>query len=371
MVLSSVDVLVSLNELAAHVAEWDELSQNASDPNPFFESWFLLPYLQHLGKGCEHFFLVRDANRRLVGFFPFVEERSYRGLPLKFLNVLKTPYIFVTSPLIKKGYETYFWDQTKEWLSTTDKTTLGLQISELKNETDVFTTLQQSGNISDTYDEYFRAVLKTGLSYQQHSERALSSKHRKDLEKKRVKFQDDLLGPIDFTIHSQDLSEISPDFVKLEGSGWKGKRGTSISSDMHLHEFFNEITKRGAAAQKVEIAVLRSKTDLLAAMVVLKTNAMLFGFKTAYNENYEKFSPGMLLTQNLTQSILDSPNFLGMDSCSAPNSPVFSRLWHEEQKVATVLLGTGSFFSRLIVAIIKAARVLRRSIRREKCEKVS
>ena len=39
----TVTVLHSATELLDHVAAWDDLAKNAAEPNPFYESWNLLP----------------------------------------------------------------------------------------------------------------------------------------------------------------------------------------------------------------------------------------------------------------------------------------------------------------------------------------
>ena len=38
----------SADSLERHVAAWDELAANAAEPNPFYESYALLPAWRHL-----------------------------------------------------------------------------------------------------------------------------------------------------------------------------------------------------------------------------------------------------------------------------------------------------------------------------------
>jgi hypothetical protein len=58
-------------------------------------------------------------------------------------------------------------------------------------------------------------------------------------------------------------------------------------------------------------------------------------FKTAYDESYARFSPGLLLQiENL--DMLERPGLDWMDSCAAENHPMIDNLWTERRDIVRV-----------------------------------
>jgi hypothetical protein len=72
---------------------------------------------------------------------------------------------------------------------------------------------------------------------------------------------------------------------------------------------------------------------------VIPKGRWYYTWKTTYDENYSRFSPGQLLTEDLTCSLLDDPNIELTDSCAKPDHPVMSRTWMERRTMSTLVLG--------------------------------
>jgi hypothetical protein len=62
-------------------------------------------------------------------------------------------------------------------------------------------------------------------------------------------------------------------------------------------------------------------------------------WKTAYNEDWARYSPGKLLVDRLTEWHLDDLNILRTDSCAVPDHPIMSRLWSERETMGTMVIG--------------------------------
>jgi len=77
----------------------------------------------------------------------------------------------------------------------------------------------------------------------------------------------------------------------------------------------------------------------IASMVVLMAQGEAYTWKTAYNENYSKYSPGKLLTWKLTDWHLDDANILRTDSCAVEDHPIMSRFWKEREEMGTLIIG--------------------------------
>src|SRR3954469_6364387 len=89
----SVVVVHDEASLSNYVADWEDLAAEAIEPNPFYESWMLLPALRAFGAGQDLSFVLIFAPHPqlefappvLCGFFP-LERRRYPKLPVKLLR---------------------------------------------------------------------------------------------------------------------------------------------------------------------------------------------------------------------------------------------------------------------------------------------
>jgi hypothetical protein len=66
-----------------------------------------------------------------------------------------------------------------------------------------------------------------------------------------------------------------------------------------------------------------------------------FYIKTTYDEDLARFSPGLLLTLDLTAYLLDDPGIDDADSIAVADHPMIDRIWTERFPVASVLIATG------------------------------
>ncbi len=73
-------------------------------------------------------------------------------------------------------------------------------------------------------------------------------------------------------------------------------------------------------------------------MIVFLSSGTAYTWKTAYDENYARFSPGQLLVEDLTRSLLDDPYIRMADSCAVHDHPVMSRIWTERCAMSTLVI---------------------------------
>lgn len=64
-----------------------------------------------------------------------------------------------------------------------------------------------------------------------------------------------------------------------------------------------------------------------------------YTWKTAYDENYARYSPGKLLMSELTEWHLDDANIVRSDSCAVSDHPIMSRFWQEREEMGTLVIG--------------------------------
>jgi hypothetical protein len=65
-----------------------------------------------------------------------------------------------------------------------------------------------------------------------------------------------------------------------------------------------------------------------------------YSFKTAFDEDFARFSPGVLLqAENLT--MLERPDIFWTDSCATPDHLMIDHLWRERRRIQRHSLAIG------------------------------
>ena len=85
-----------------------------------------------------------------------------------------------------------------------------------------------------------------------------------------------------------------------------------------------------------------------------------FSFKTAFDEDYSRFSPGVLL-QQANLDLLDHPQIDWVDSCAAPGHPMIDSVWRERRALVWVNIPLSATPDRIRFAMLtKTERLWRR-----------
>ena len=102
----------------------------------------------------------------------------------------------------------------------------------------------------------------------------------------------------------------------MEASGWKGRQGTALASNETDAAFM-----RGAIAALAEhgcatVHSIHLDGRPVSMQIVARAGAAAFTWKTAYDEAFHDFSPGMLLLEDYTAAFLADKSIAFVDSCS-------------------------------------------------------
>ncbi|MEO6718211.1 MAG: cellulose biosynthesis protein CelD, partial [Novosphingobium sp.] len=110
---------------------WNALARYATEPNPFHESWYLLPALRALDPAESVRFLLFELGDVLVGMMPVAREQRYYGRRIAHLAGWTHPNCFLGTPLVAPGFERAFWHSLLEWADRTAGNALFLHLSGL------------------------------------------------------------------------------------------------------------------------------------------------------------------------------------------------------------------------------------------------
>ncbi|MFN7159793.1 MAG: GNAT family N-acetyltransferase, partial [Erythrobacter cryptus] len=108
-----------------------------------------------------------------------------------------------------------------------------------------------------------------------------------------------------------------------------------------------------AAAGRLERLALRLDGRAIAMLANFITPPGAYSFKTAFDEDYARFSPGMLLQlENL--ALLERPDVAWADSCAAEGHPMIERLWRDRRHMVSRNIAIGGPTRRALFRLLMA-----------------
>jgi len=168
---------------------------------------------------------------------------------------------------------------------------------------------------------------------------AVSSSHMREMRRQWRLLEE--RGPVVYSVARQprDIHMRFEEFLSLEAGGWKGKKRSALVTDRYHTAFARETVSNLAAIDAVRIHTIDLAGKAIASIVVLMMGGEAYAWKTAYDEDFARYSPGKLLIGELTEWHLDDANIVRSDSCAVPDHPIMSRLWQEREEMGTLVIG--------------------------------
>ncbi|GJE42530.1 hypothetical protein AEGHOMDF_1702 [Methylobacterium soli] len=352
---------------SAHAEGWRALADRALEPNPFFAPEVALAGLRHLpeGRGGAVVMAWRgDQRREVAGILPVIGigRRYLVPLPARqsgaFYGTLSTPLLDPDQPepvlaamlaaLGRAGTQALHFPYLHEG-GPVDRA-LGRLIA-------------GNGLGRARIDGFGRAFLHSPLPGSDYMRATLETRRRKEADRQRRRLAE--MGALAFRVARgpQDIPGAVEIFLDLEAAGWKGRQGTDLRTAPGAAAFLREAAADLALRDAIRIAILSLDARPIAAGLVLTAQDRAYYAKTCYAEDLGRFSPGFLLTLDLTAHLLDDPALASADSIAIADHPMIDRLWVERFPVASVLVQTGPAF-RLVAGAERVRELARRSTRR-------
>ena len=349
--------LLTLAELEAPamLAAWERLVVRAAEPNPFFEPWYLLPSLRQWGEGVRVKAWFHDG--RLAGLMPVARGSRYYGHPLTHASVWLHANAFCGVPLVAAGLEEAFWQDLLAHFDAHASAALFLHLPQIPAEGPVVAALTRvlarSGRMHYVAAQEARAMLTGETSAAAYLEAAMSAKKRKELRRQRGRLAEE--GALAFERIEGDagLAEWTAEFLALEAAGWKGEAGSALASAPGTRALFEAALAGAAAAGRLERLALRLDGRAIAMLVNFLTPPGAYSYKTAFDEAYARFSPGMLLQlENL--ALLERTDVQWADSCAAQGHPMIERLWRGKRRMVSCNIAIGGPLRSAAFRLLKA-----------------
>ena len=280
----------------------------------------------------------RSEPRQLVGLWAF-EERGLFPLWPAFMAAPPYDYAFVSTPVVDPAVMD---DVIAAFFDAIERDPALPNVIRLK--------------FLDAESEAYRAIQRA-LSRRASRTLALSERERPFLagesEMKRSgstrkKLRQDwnrlsALGSADVvndrtSVAVHDAFEV---FLALEAGSWKGAHGTALLSDAKDAAFARRLISDLAAQGNASVALLRVDGRAIAAQVLLYCGTMAYTWKTAFDAEYAKYSPGALLVDKVTEDLFAARGVTAIESCS-PEKGFMAQLWSGRRATVDLLVDVGA-----------------------------
>jgi CelD/BcsL family acetyltransferase involved in cellulose biosynthesis len=340
--------LVSFSELTLLKASWQDLVAQAIEPNVFLEPSFAIPLFLHCGSQKSVRFLLTwaqdEANspHRLIGLLPV-------SFPNRFLSCFARspshPLAPLGTPLFDRERGAEALRHMMHWFRKYYPGVRGFVFSLVPKDGPFFAVLRQQAEATQDklriFREHKRAVLSKEIGSESFPKRFISTKRRNNYRQQRQQLNRN--GEVTYRTltNAAEIRGTAEAFLSLEFKGWKGLRRTALLAASSETTFFRTMTRLMALEGKCHIHTLDLGDKPIAMGVVLKSGNTDFYWKTTYDERFARFSPGVQLTLELTQTQLTTPSVSLTDSCAIPNHPMMDHIWRERITMANVFLPIG------------------------------
>lgn len=327
-----------------HLAAWQHFDDHHATDNIFYKKWYLQPSLQLFDPdGNVELFLCwkhddsqKNGPRILVGILPLSTVRRYGRWPFPHITNWMHPNIFIGNPNIIAGFEDGFWVQLFSALDTKYGTGpflhLHSQVQDFASASALNRVAKVSGRYNDAVQTFVRAMLKTDMDGDAYYRSTVRSKKRKELRRLRNRLSDEGIVAIVRGCADQDVGQWIDSFLSLEQSGWKGEAGSALASHEDSRALFTQVIKAAYERDAVDFASMTLNGRPIAMLATLINGDYGYSFKTCFDEDYARYSPGVLLQVEL-MGMHQQYGLKLIDSCAAQNHPMIDSLWGQRRNI--------------------------------------
>lgn len=329
--------------LERFLPQWEELAAQALEPNPFYEPWMLRPALEHLG-GAEVELACVWRGETLELLVPVLRLARYKGLPVRALSAWRHKHCLIGTPLARAGCAVEALGALLAWM----REERGASVLELSYLTAggpfhqaLCDALARGGMPSFALDAYTRPLLRRDRDAESYIASALSGESRSKLRRGERRLRE--LGSLTRKVlrPGDDVGQWIDELLGLEASGWKGRRGSALGCSDANRRFAVAVFTDAFARGRLLMVGLDLDGRPIARYAAFAAGEGAFAFKTAYDEQFRKSSPGILAELDMIGAFHERAGLQWMDSFTAPGNATLAWIWKHRCIVQHMAVGVG------------------------------
>lgn len=332
-------------EATRHVDAWRRLAACALEPNVFFEPGFAAPALALETDGAVEFCLVwRQApTPELALLWPMAR----RGLA-PWRRGWRHDYLCVGAPLLARDHAEATLDAFFEFWATQ---ALVLIFGPIAPQGEFYRRLSQAATRRGLARGWIGREKRAVLDLRKPPP-PLSAKRRKEWARLRRRLGE--IGPLRVVVDAEPtaISHGLKIFLELEARGWKGRDGGALARRPGHDDFLRRMGADLVQDKKCRLYRLTCGERTIACHILLGDAQHGYFWKTAYDEGFEKFSPGLLLTLDMTEALHRDSWRLVVDSCARPGHGMIEGLWRDRRRIGDLAVATRPGAEPFLLALI-------------------
>jgi hypothetical protein len=365
----------SVDELELMKPQMDDLAQSALWRNLSFEHNYLIPALKHLNTDHAKVLVIEaktrfDGKREplLCALMPLTEQK-FRRIPIKCINTWKHDQCFDATPLLRRDVAVPALECVFDFLISQKFGLFNLDTVVAEGEfQDVFERVIKQRK----FDHFLRESICRGAFRPMASAEAYFEKHVSRSIKKTVRRLErrlEELGEVtkDVSNGGSDFRLLAEQFLQIEASGWKGREGSALACKTETKNFYLDLIDRWARENKARMISIRLDNKPIAMISDLISDGYVCSYKTAYDDAYHEYSPGLQNALHQIESFHDGTVKFA-DSCTDPSNANVNRIWGQrvnfQSQVLALRPGPASWAVRWMPTMQQIARYWKRDRKR-------
>ncbi len=300
----TTDVLKGNSEMIDGLsAEWAELCEEGPCNEPFLRPEWFSTFVKNFENEIDIITVRRDGKLRAI--LPVIKKRGHlHGIPVRKLqavynlNTQRFGLIHGADKAEKAPITKVIWESLRD-----------------RSPWDVFEArlVKRDSWLAEVLMHAAKENHKTGIwemdsapyiALPETGQRSLeqffrgSRKHlRQELDRRLRRLKE--VGAVEFVVTSTATPEQMTTYFELESKGWKGRRGTAVTDDPVVARVTQEFASKMADRRTLFVYELKLDGRTIAMSLNIRDEGRTTHWKTSYDEEYARYSPGNLLFREL------------------------------------------------------------------------
>lgn len=361
--------LNTIEELENIIPQWSGLCSQAAWKNISFEPHFLIPAMQHLASDQVRVLIVEDQSavdteEKLVGLVPFEKKRIFH-LPISTLEVWNHEQCFDATPLLRNSCKNVVWRSICEFLKKEGIGLLSLDTVSAEAEFNEVLDAENNGHLAVfKKNEFERAAFQPANSAEEYIKTQVSTKANKKFRRLFRRFDEQGELTVERSQTDCDFAALAEEFLSLEASGWKGQNQSALACHSETREFYRALVARSAAAGMARFLTMRLDGKPVAMLSDLRSDNIVYSYKTAFDESYSEFSPGIQIELKNIE-FLHTDGIELADSCTASDNAAINRIWGQRLKFQTLVVALKPGIPKFVTSVLPRMQSIYRRFKRK------
>ncbi len=364
-----LEVVTDYQELLRLESPWNELIAEASDTSPFESHAWTCAWWEAFGAANQLHVLIWRKGDKICGVAPLMFSQEQRfGFSVRRLGTLYNTHLQRTSFPVLENRRAEFLQLLWQHVLSVSPTWDVLELSPFHRVSPALAVVENfaaNSGLTRTYWTEGQSPFLTIIGKWDDHLKTLSKNRRGNFQRQFKKLAEHGGITLEVVTGGDLLDDALQAGYRMESMGWKGEKGTAISSDPALRAFYGNLAARNATTDGLRLYFLCVGGRRIAFQYCLEAKNTVYVLKTGYDTDFAPYSPSQLLAWKVLESAYDRGireyDFLG-------GTDDWKRVWTQEtRELVWMIVYSKTLRGRLLqglkLKVVPWVRAARRLVR--------